>query len=140
MITAQDIMSEHTVVIYEDMLIKNVAHLMLRDGVSGFPVVSETVGLVGIITMTDLFKIVNQSLKQHNSDDEFFHDIDHFKNLTVSDVMSREVIFVKTETTISEILHLVVEKNVHSFPVMEGKRIAGIVGRHDILNAVFAFE
>ncbi|HOY08876.1 MAG TPA: CBS domain-containing protein, partial [Candidatus Omnitrophota bacterium] len=62
MILAKDIMSEDIEVIYEDMLVREVAHLMMRDRVSGFPVVdrSGTAGMVGIITMTDLFSVLGK--------------------------------------------------------------------------------
>ncbi|MCK5581221.1 MAG: CBS domain-containing protein [Candidatus Omnitrophica bacterium] len=139
MILAKDVMSEHVAVIYEDMLIRQVAHLMLRDRVSSFPVVSEDIGVVGIISITDLFRILDQA---YDTDDavDLKRRVNRFKELPVRDVMSRKVVSISPETTLDEIVHILVDQNVHSFPVMEQKKLVGIVGRHDILNAVFAYD
>lgn len=137
--TANDIMSDHVVVIYEDMLIRQVAHLMLRDRVSTFPVVSEKVGIVGIITMTDLFVIIDQTFRDCSAED-FEDKIGEFKGHKIGDIMSRHVVTIRPETTIDEIVRLMVTQGIHAFPVLEDERIVGIVSRHDILNAIFAYD
>ena len=139
MIVASDIMSEHVIVIYEDMLVSQVAHLMLRDRVSAFPVVSEKIGVVGIITITDLFKMISES-SQENKVGEFYKNLPAIKDMQVGDVMSREVLSVAPDTSLHEIIERLVEKNIHTFPVMDNGKIVGIVGRHDILNAVYLYE
>ena len=139
MILAQDIMSEDIEVIYEDMLISQVAHLMLRDRVSGFPVVDKAVGMVGIITMTDLFSMLGKALGGQPGNFSS-NDIPRLKNLKVGEVMTRNVISINPSTTLDEIAHLVVHNGIHFFPVMEEGRMVGIISRHDILNAVFAYD
>ncbi len=139
MITAQDIMSENIIVIYEDMLIRQVAHLMLRDRVSSFPVVNKKTGLVGIITITDLFMIINKAFTK-KTDAEFHKRLAMFRDMTAGDVMTTKVITIKPSTTLDEIVDHVVHKKIHVFPVMENKRLVGIVSRHDILNAVFSYD
>ena len=138
MITASDIMSDGVVVIYEDMLISQAAHLMMRDRVSSFPVVSKGMGIVGIITMTDLFRIIDNA-SHHEKDEPFDRQIGRFKEMGVGDVMTRNVISISPQTTLREIVHLMVEKGVHAFPVLDQGKLIGIVGRHDILNAIFAY-
>ena len=141
MISAEDIMSEHVAVIREDMTIKQFAHLMLRDRVSGFPVVSKgSDTIVGIITLTDLFKIINQAAGDH-SVDEFYKKLPLIKDMKVSEVMSRRVVSIKPETKFPEIIQLLLDDVIHTFPVLaDDGKILGIVSRHDILNAAFEFE
>ena len=139
MITANDIMSEKIIVINEDMLVRQVAHLMLRDRVSSFPVVNKKTGLAGIITMTDLFMIINKAFTK-KTDAEFHKRLAMFRNMTVRDMMTRKVITIKPSTTIDEIVDLVVHKKIHVFPVVENKKLVGVVSRHDILNAVFSYD
>ncbi len=138
MIIAGDIMSEEVVVIYDDMLMSQVAHLMLRDRVSSFPVVNKTMGIVGIITMTDLFMMISNAA-HHEKDEPFAQQIARFKELEVQKVMTTNVISITPQTTINEIVRLVVDKGVHAFPVLDNGKLVGIVGRHDILNAIFAY-
>ncbi len=139
MIKAGDIMSDHLVVIYDDMLIRHVAHLMLRDGVSGFPVVSKDIGIVGIVTMTDLFRLIDNAAGGRRTQG-FLERIAPFKDVPVREVMSRDIVFIDPQTPLEEIVRLVVEKGIHSFPVRRDGKTVGIVGRHDILNAIFALE
>ncbi len=139
MIFVGDIMTDEVVVVYEDMLIRQVAHLMLRKRVSAFPVVSKTVGLVGIISMTDLFMMINKAFVK-KTDEEFHKRLAMFREMTVGQVMTKKVIVVKTTTSLDEIVNLVVRKKIHVFPVMEKRKIVGIVSRHDILNAVYSYD
>jgi CBS domain-containing protein len=132
---AGDIMSEHVVIIHDDMLISQVAHLMLRDRVSSFPVVDGAGQIVGIVTVTDLFVLIQQAYQQTSSG--FAQIICQVKDRKIGEVMSRQVITISPQTTVNEVVHLVVDKGIHCFPVMEGKKMVGIVSRHDILNAIF---
>lgn len=139
MISARDIMSEKVVVIQEDMLMHQVAHLMLRDRVSGFPVVNAAGDLMGIITMTDLFRMI-QTASAKCSPAQMPEEISRIKNLPVSEFMSPNVISITPATRLMEIIRLLLEKDIHTFPVIDEGKIAGIVSRHDILNAVFVYE
>ncbi len=141
MILAKDIMSEDVEVIYEDMLIREVAHLMMRGRVSGFPVVgrAKDLGMVGIITMTDFFSMLAQASEQ-TCGSGAPRTIASLKNLRVCEVMTRGVVSIPPSMTLDEIINLVVHKSIHFFPVMDGERMVGIVSRHDILNAVFSYD
>lgn len=139
MIVAGDIMSEEVIVVAEDMLVRQAAHMMLRKRVSAFPVVSQKSGLVGIITVTDLFMIINKAFIK-KTDGEFDKRLAMFRDMTVGNVMTPKVVVIKPSTTLEEIVNLVVRKKIHVFPVMEKNKIVGIVSRHDILNAVFSYD
>jgi len=139
MIRAKDIMSEHVIVIRPDRLVRQVSHLMMRDRVSGFPVVDENECLVGIITMTDLFSMINKTAAHHQVD-EFYRQLPEFQLLPIEKVMSKKVITIGPETRLPEIIKILVDENVHTFPVVEGQKIIGIVSRHDILNAIYAYD
>lgn len=139
MIQAKDIMSEDLVVVYDDMKVSQVAHLLLRQRVSGFPVLNREQKAVGIITMTDLFRVVHEA-SAGIVDNSHKAKIAELKEMPVSLIMSRNILSVSPATTLSEIVRLVVEKGMHSFPVMQNGQMVGIVGRHDILNAVFVYD
>lgn len=139
MIVAGDIMSEEVFSVQEDMLIRQAAHMMLRKRVSAFPVVNKKAGLVGIITITDLFMMINKAFIK-KTDEEFDKRLAMFREMTVGHVMTPNVITIKPSTTLEEIINLVVRKKIHVFPVMKKNKIVGIVSRHDILNAVFSYD
>ena len=139
MIIADDIMSQEVFTVHEDMLIRQVAHMILRKRVSAFPVITKNGQLVGILTMTDLFMMINKAFIK-KTDAEFRSRLKMFRDMTVGNVMTVKVIVIKPKTTLEEIVNLVVRKKIHVFPVMKKNKIVGIVSRTDILNAVFSYD
>lgn len=139
MVQAADIMSEDIIVIYDDMLVRQVAHLMLRQRVSGFPVLNRQKEIVGIVTITDFFRMVHES-SGVSANGKPKAKITELKEMPVGLIMSRNIVVISPETSLPEIVRLVVEKGVHSFPVMADKQMVGIVSRHDILNAIFSYD
>lgn len=139
MIRARDIMSEDVIVVRPDMLVRQVAHLMLRDRVSGFPVVEEGRGIVGIISMKNFFRMIH-SFSQAHKIDAFYRALPKIQEKAVIDFMSTDVITLAPDTNLSEILRLLIEHDTGTFPVMEDHKMVGIVSLHDILNAVFSFD
>jgi CBS domain-containing protein len=139
MIVAGDIMTEEVVTVSGDMLIRQAAHLMLRKRVSAFPVVGKKDDIVGIISIADLFMLINKAFIKR-TDDEFDKRLAMFRDMTVADVMTPKVIVIKPTTTLEEIVNLVVRKKIHVFPVINKKKLVGIVSRHDILNAVYSYD
>ncbi len=137
MILARDIMSENVVTIPQSTFLPQVAHLMLRDRVSAFPVVGEKQELVGIVTLTDLFKIIDVTGQQHGRD--LKSHLAMFKNIRVAEIMSPDIITIAPDTTLTQIIRTLLERKMHTFPVLEQGKIVGIVSRHDILNAVFSY-
>jgi len=140
MIQAKDIMSEQLIVVHDDMFVHQTAHLMLRDRVSSFPVVSrKNEGVVGIVTMTDLFHVITDAVR-FSTNHNYREKIKMLKEMPVALIMSRQVIAIHPETTLDEIVSHVVDRGIHSFPVMQDGKMVGIVSRHDILNAVFVYD
>ncbi|MDP8213271.1 MAG: CBS domain-containing protein [Candidatus Zapsychrus exili] len=147
-IFAEDIMTENAQVVNKNTTIVEVAHLMLRIGVSAYPIVDDTGDVIGIVTLTDLFKLLNNIVEEEMSEDhltpeerrEIFHkNVSKFRDKPISDIMSDNVVFVKPDTELNEIVEAVAKLSVHTFPVMQGKHLVGIIGRHDMLNATFSF-
>jgi CBS domain-containing protein len=144
-IVADDIMTEDVIVIREDMLVGQAAHLMLRERVSGYPVVNAEKHVVGIVTLSDLFILIDKVA--HHQDmlppdcvaKDFETTLANCKNIRVSSIMSKEVLMISPETTLRKIVEAVVKSNVHMFPVMKDQKLIGILGRHDILNAAFTY-
>ncbi len=137
-IIAKDIMSEIVVSVSQDALVKDAAHLMMRDRVSGVPVMDEKKNIIGIVTLTDLFKAIHESIKDEDVD--FLKEILQRKDKKVSEIMTKNVLAISPEACLHEIIAIMIEYNIHTFPVKDKDQLIGIIGRHDILNAVFSFS
>lgn len=136
-VVAEDIMSPVVVSVMDQTLIKDAAHLMLRDRISGVPVLNDKKELRGILTITDLFRVIHETDLETGRQMTSAHK--HVRDLTVGEVMTDMVRTIEKQTPLNEIVQIALEQGVHGFPVVQGKEIVGIIGRHDILNAFFNF-
>ena len=137
-IKAKDIMTEIVVSIQQDAFIKDAAHLMLRDRISGLLVINAKKKIVGILTLTDFLKIIDHLARGKN--DDFLVNLLQCRTLKVSHVMTKNIYAISPETTLSEVVRIMTAKNIHTFPVMKNNRLLGVLGRRDIINAVFYFS
>jgi CBS domain-containing protein len=131
-ITAVDIMSKFPVTIKEDVPLLAAAELMMRFKISGMPVMSLSGKLTGIITATDLFRIMGEQEEKTASGRS-----SSAGDLRIAEVMSKDVYTIKKDTPLQEMIRIMFGKNIHTMPVVEGDELVGIVGRRDILNTYY---
>ena len=115
--TAADIMSRAVVTVNADMLVEDAAKLLAYHNISGMPVEGWDGGVVGIVSEADV--------------------IGHI-GMTVSEVMTSEVISVGERATVEEIAALMAERRIKRVPVMEDGGVVGMVSRADIVRALAA--
>ncbi len=118
-ITSENIMSSPVKTISKEKSIDEAAKILLRYGHTGIPVVDNEI-LIGIISRRDIEKAKH-------------HGLGH---APVKGFMSRKVVTINRNTTISEIQNLMIEKNIGRLPVVENGRIIGIVSRTDVLRTL----
>ena len=133
-------MTDFVETISPDMLIGELAHIMLRKGFNGFPVVDDG-QVIGIVTFTDLFNLLHtfEESDIDSESDKLHQRIAHLKKWPVSKIMSQKVRTVSPTTTLDEIIEIVVTRKIHTFPVVDNGKLVGILGREDVLNATFTY-
>ena len=137
LIFARDIMTDIVATVKPDINIGQIAHKMLTERVSGYPVVDDENNLVGIVTLRDLFILLDQIARE--SSVSLQENITRTKTMALNTIMSRQVHTVTPDTSLDEIIRDVVNSHIHTFPVVQDGKLVGIIGRHDILNAVFVY-
>ncbi|MBF0532758.1 MAG: CBS domain-containing protein [Candidatus Omnitrophica bacterium] len=144
-IHAEDIMTENVIVVPADMPVAQVAHLLLRERVSGYPVTDKNGKILGIVTLTDFFMFLDKIAKNREQlpedlrGQDFAETLAKCKNCPVAQIMTSKLVAITPQTTLQEIVEAIVKWNIHSFPVMKDGKLAGIIGRHDVLNAIFVY-
>jgi CBS domain-containing protein len=147
MLTAKDIMTKEVITVKPDTSITDLASILVKNNISGAPVVEDDGALYGIVTEHDL---INQNKRLHiptvvsfldaaiylESSKKFEEDVKRLAATRVGDICTRKVIAVTEDTTLVDIATIIGEKNIHLLPVMKGSRIVGIVGRRDVVKAV----
>ncbi len=145
--TARDIMTESVITVSPETSIKELVRILGEHKINGVPVLDENSRLVGIVTEAD---VVDQSKKLHIP--SFFNFLDgiifledpsileeEIKKMagsTVSDICTRDVKTVSPDTTVQDIATIMAEDHVQTIPVMDGQKLAGVVGRWDVVKAI----
>ncbi|MFM5998778.1 MAG: chloride channel protein [Dolichospermum sp.] len=118
-LTAQDVMQRIVETLEADMKVDEVIKAFSRSHHRGFPVV-ENNKLVGLVSQTDLQKIRN-----HLSPNETL----------LKEIMTPQPVTVTPTNSLSHVLYLLDRYQISRLPVVEGKKLIGIITRADIIRA-----
>ncbi len=147
MITASDIMETNIICINPDTDITRAVEVLLNNHINGAPVVDAQDELVGILCQSDLifqqkdlpippiFTILDGIIPLRSSK-KLDEDLQKISASQVSDAMVTQVTTVTADTPVAEIAGLMVEKHFHTIPVVDGKKLVGIIGKEDILRTL----
>lgn len=133
-VKAKDIMTKKVITTTEGKNLSDIAKLMTKNRISGLPVLRKKNKLVGLITATDLFLVMDMI----KSGDVVSSDMQVISNPTVKFAMSTQTVKIKKNTTLEEIISIMKYKNICTLPVVEGKKIVGVIGRRDVLKNFYA--
>ena len=133
-IKAKDIMSKNVLTTTENTTLAELADLMIQTRVSGLPVVGKKGKIVGVITATDLFVVMDMI----KSGDVVENGIVAVTNPTVKFAMSSEIVKIRKDTSLEEIITIMKYKNIHTLPVFESGKMVGIIGRRDVFKNFYS--
>ncbi len=116
-----DVMSTHVVVAEVTEPLTEAVNRMLERDV-GCVVVTDKENVAGIITKGDVLKKA------------FMKGLDA-KNLPAKNVMTSPVIAISSDTTLEEASKLMIERKVSKLPVVNEKKLVGIITSTDVIRA-----
>jgi CBS domain-containing protein len=147
MLTAKDIMTKDVISVKPDTSIEALSSLLVKYEISGVPVVDDSGALYGIVTDNDL---ISRNKRLHiptvvsfldaaiylESSKKFEQEVKRLTATRVGDICVRKVITIGEDTTVVDIATIMSEKKVHLLPVVKAGKLAGIVGKRDMVKAV----
>jgi CBS domain-containing protein len=141
---AHQIMTRSVITVASDATILEAANIMLRQHVSGLPVVDAAGRLVGIVSEGDFVRRSEIGTQRKRGRWLKFllgagtaaTDYVHAYGRKISDVMTSEPLTVTEDATLEEIVTLMETNGVKRLPVMNGDKLVGIVSRANLLQAV----
>lgn len=147
MLTAKDIMTKEVITVTPDASVEDLASILVKHQISGAPVLDDSGALYGIVTENDL---ISRNKRLHiptvvsflggaiylESSSKFEEEVKRLAATRVGDICSRSVVTISEETTVVEIATIMAEKKIHLLPVIRNGKIAGIVGKRDVVKAV----
>ena len=113
--------------VHENDVVDLVTNLMDWKHIRHIPVEDDHHALVGMVTHRDLLHHLRRMGPGRPDGEEA-------KSIAVSEIMSREPIFVTPETTTIEAIGLMQARQISCLPVVEQGRLVGIVTEHDIIQ------
>ena len=120
MVRAKDVMSKRVMTLKPDSRVVDVIRLLAEHKVTGAPVVSDDMHLLGMVTEKDILMML---LYDKN-----------IKTKTVDDLMTKEVMSFNEEDDLMEIFKILVENNFRRVPILSNGTLTGIVSRRDIIH------
>ena len=132
LVRAKDIMTRNVITTTLPAPLSEVAMQMIKHRINGMPVVGKKGNLVGIVTTTDLFIVLAMILE--GTTEKFGASP---TDPIVDVAMTTEVMSVKEETALDEILKLIRSESIHTIPVLHGEKLIGVIGRHDVLKKFY---
>jgi CBS domain-containing protein len=123
--TTRQLMTTRLVTLRPTMHAVDAAALLLKNRISGAPVVDPQGGIIGLLSEFDCLRAVAAAEYEMDSVDEI---------QTVADLMSREFITIGPEVDLFGLATEFVRHRVRRFPVVENGRLLGQVSRRDALR------
>ena len=141
---AHQIMTRPVITVTPDTTIVDAANLMLRQHISGLPVVDAAGKLVGIVSEGDFIRrgeigterkrgaLLRFVLGAGKSASDFVHE----HGCKISEIMNPSPVTITEDTPLADIVDLMEKRNVKRLPVLRNDKVVGIVTRANLLQAV----
>lgn len=122
---------EKILTIESDERVVHLRRRMLDDSIARF-VVTEHEKYLGIVTETDVAVAMREFRKQVDGN----HQDHRIRNLLVKDIMSAPLISVDRAAKVGDVVALMLKKNISAVPVTDKGKLAGVVTRRSLVNAL----
>lgn len=122
MLCAKDIMTSNVVTVGANSTVKEAIEILLKEKISGLPVVDDYGRLIGIVTEFALLAIAyDEEVRQEK----------------VLKHMTTELITVEPEDPIRTVADMCIMHRVRRLPVVKHGQLIGLIARRDVLQGIF---
>jgi len=126
-------MTAHVLTFEPNVRASDAALRLSAEGIAGAPV--EGGRVVGVISLRDL--LVREGHLAPQTSGPFLRGERHLANLTVADVMTREVVTIHHRESLVRAIEVMAAEGVNRLPVVDDHdRVVGILARDDVLEAI----
>lgn len=134
----RDVMTSKVKVVKYSDSVRTFLDMLSEFEISGMPVVDADGRILGVATMTDIGKGVQDPPLATEADRNFYEDDDirsaALDSAKVADIMTEHVVTVPPETELSELAQLMFQSGIHRVFVLSGEEIVGVVTSLDMVR------
>jgi CBS domain-containing protein len=131
-------MNRQIVAVTPETSIADAAGILLRQRISGLPVVDGTGRLVGVVSEGDFIRSAGKARNHWLAllTDAETTDAAHAQDCTVGEIMTAKPLTIIEDTPLADVAQMMEAHGVKRLPVLRDDRLVGIVTRSDLLQAV----
>lgn len=145
--TVADIMTKEVISVKGTTTVREMAGIFDKMGFGSLPVLDEQGQLSGIVTASDL---IEQGRPLHiptvislfdwviplESEHRLEEDLKKITAQTAAELASQDVITIAPSEPVSRAAEIMSSHKLHAIPVVEGKKLVGMISRIDIIRAM----
>lgn len=125
-VSVADYMARKLITFKPDQPMFDVVNALMKNRISGGPVVNDKNELVGVISEGDCLKEVAKGK---------YNNMPIFSGM-VEEYMAKNVVTVGPELNIFEAANMFLEKRLRRFPVVQNGKLIGQISQKDVMKAV----
>jgi len=122
LLEAKDIMIRKVLCITQDTPVVDAIRLLVKNHITGVPVVEEDMTLLGILSEQDVLRL--------------FHTHDDEKDRTVCDFMTHPAIHFEENEPLLDVCFCLRDNSIRRVPVTSNGKVVGVISRADILKCI----
>lgn len=147
MLTVADIMTRDVVSIKGTATVREMANIFDKKRFGTLPIIDEAGNLTGVVSASDL---IEQDRPLHiptvislfdwvitlGGENSLQRDLDKITAQTASELAAPDVVTLNPSDSLSSVAEIMSSKKLHALPVVEGKKLVGMVSRIDIIRSM----
>ena len=145
---ASDVMTQPVISICQDASLRDAVRLMLSSRISGLPVVDHKGKPVGMLSEGDLLRRAETGTERTRprwiaflaGPARLAEEYVHSHSRRVRDLMSTPLITVSQDAPLESVVSQMEEHRIKHVPVVDGDRLAGMITRANLMQALVHFS
>lgn len=118
-------MTTDVIIVQEDTTIYDAMKILRDNNITGMPVVTDDMRVIGIVSEKDLIKLM--------------YITNHPRPL-VKEVMTKEVVSFDEKDDFVEVAECLINNNFRRVPILSGNKLIGIITRNDVIKCFIKYR
>ncbi|MEX2584494.1 MAG: CBS domain-containing protein [Gemmatimonadota bacterium] len=137
-LAVRDVMTPRVFRVYPDTPVRELLDLMGRHQLKAIPVIGEKREVLGVVNDRDVLRHLLPAIGRAGAGDGAAGEQDDaLYEVPVREIMTRSVMCISEDQTLSEVVSTMINKDVERLPVVHEGKLTGFLTRTDVLRKLF---
>jgi CBS domain-containing protein len=154
--SVNNVMTKEVISLRSSSTVKDAWLTLMEADISGAPVVDDSGGIVGVVSLTDIFRAILERIQKARAlrestmqfQDEAALDKEEIREMSLAiravselkvvDILPKDqkILTVGPGDSLDRAIHLIAEHNINRLPIVQGTQVVGIITRQDIIWSI----